>query len=202
MEKRLCRVFLLAVFGIATVLSRSLYADSPGLEQLKTTIASLQQVMRDSTLAGVAHFPQRRKLERTVLQQLFDFQEMSRRSLGANARKYKDRLPEFTPLFVDFLEHAYMKILEDNGDAKIRYVKEITNGENLEVETIASLKDGKEYRVNYKLYMTPAGWRAYDVVVEGISLVNNYRAQFDRVLNKKSFDGLLQDLRDKKTTFN
>jgi phospholipid transport system substrate-binding protein len=193
---------LLAVFGIATVFSRSLYADSPGLEQLKTTIASLQQVMRDSTLAGVAHFPQRRKLERTVLQQLFDFQEMSRRSLGANARKYKDRLPEFTPLFVDFLEHAYMKILEDNGDAKIRYVKEIVNGENLEVETITRLKDGNEYRVNYKLSMTPAGWRAYDVVVEGISLVNNYRAQFDRVLNKKSFDGLLQDLRDKKTTFN
>ena len=127
---------------------------------------------------------------------------MSRRSLGANARKYKDRLPEFTPLFVDFLEHVYMKILEDNGDAKIRYVKEIANGENLEVETIARLKDGKEYRVDYKLYMTPAGWRAYDVVVEGISLVNNYRAQFDRVLNKKSFDGLLQELRDKKTTFN
>ena len=61
--------------------------------------------------------------------------------------------------------------------------------------------NSKEYGVNYKLYQSPAGWRAYDVVVEGISIVNNYRAQFDRILSKKSFDGLLQDLRDQKANF-
>ena len=54
---------------------------------------------------------------------------------------------------------------------------------------------------NYKLYSSPVGWRAYDVVIEGISLVNNYRAQFDRFLSKKSFDELLQELRDKKNKF-
>jgi phospholipid transport system substrate-binding protein len=64
------------------------------------------------------------------------------------------------------------------------------------------LKDGSEYRVDYKLYLSPAGWRVYDIIVEDISLVNNYRSQFDRVLNKKSFDALLQDLREKKKTFN
>ena len=67
---------------------------------------------------------------RAVLQQLFDFPEMSRRALGANARRYKDRLGEFTPLFIDFLEHNYMGILEKNGDAKIQYVREIPDGEN------------------------------------------------------------------------
>jgi phospholipid transport system substrate-binding protein len=67
---------------------------------------------------------------------------------------------------------------------------------------LLQLKDGSEYSVDYKLYLSPAGWRVYDVIVEGISLVNNYRSQFDRVLNKKSFDALLQDLRDKKETFN
>ena len=56
--------------------------------------------------------------------------------------------------------------------------------------------------MDYKLYLSPVGWRAYDVIVEGISLVNNYRSQFDRVLNKKSFDALLQDLREKKERFN
>jgi ABC-type transporter MlaC component len=69
-------------------------------------------------LAGGEHLFQRRKLVRAVLQQLFDFPEMSRRSLGANARRYKDRLGEFTPLFVDFLEHIYMETLEKNGDAR------------------------------------------------------------------------------------
>jgi phospholipid transport system substrate-binding protein len=64
------------------------------------------------------------------------------------------------------------------------------------------LKDGREYKVDYRLSLGPAGWRAYDVIVEGISLVGNYRAQFDRVLKKKSFDELLQDLRAKKGKLN
>ena len=139
---------------------------------------------------------------RAVLQQLFDFKEMSRRSLGANARRYKDRLGEFTPLFVDLLEHIYMGALEKNGDATIQYITENIDGENVQINTKTRLKDGSEYSVDYKLYLSPAGWRVYDVIVEGISLVNNYRSQFDRVLTKKSFDALLQDLREKRETFN
>ena len=123
---------------------------------------------------------------------------MSRRSLGPTGRRYSDRLGEFTPLFVDFLEHAYMGKLEENGDAKIQYIGEIVDDERVEVDTKTKLKDGNEYTVNYKLYSTPMGWRVYDVVVEGISLVNNYRAQFERFLSRKSFDELLQDLRDKR----
>ena len=202
MKKRFVVVLWLSVFLLAMAFSRPLYADSLALEYLKTSLASVQQVLTDPKLAGDEHLFQRRKLVRAVLQQLFDFQEMSRRSLGANARRYKDRLGEFTPLFVDFLEHAYMGTLEKNGDAKIQYVREILDGENVQITTKTRLKDGSEYNVDYKLYLSPAGWRVYDVIVEGISLVNNYRSQFDRILNKKSFDALLQGLRDKKETFN
>jgi phospholipid transport system substrate-binding protein len=202
MKIRFVRLLRFPVLLLATMLSERLYADSPALEYLKTTVASVQQVLNDPKLAGDDHLVQRRKLVRTVLQQLFDFQEMSQRSLGANARRYKDRLGEFTPLFVDFLEHTYMGTLEKNGDAKIQYVREIIDGENVQINTKTKLKDGSEYSVDYKLYLSPVGWRAYDVIVEGISLVNNYRSQFDRVLNKKSFDALLQDLREKKERFN
>ena len=202
MKKRSVDVLRLSVFLLAMAFSRPLYADSPALEYLKTSLASLQQVLTDPKLAGDQHSFQRRKLVRAVLQQLFDFQEMSQRSLGANARKYKDRLGEFTPLFVDFLEHSYMGTLEKNGDAKIQYVREILDGENIRINTRVRLKDGNEYNVDYKFYSSPAGWRVYDLIVEGISLVNNYRSQFERVLNKKSFDALLQDLREKKETFN
>ncbi len=182
--------------------SRPVCADSPALEYLKTSLASVQHGLTDPKLAGDEHLFQRRKLVRAVLQQLFDFPEMSRRSLGANARRYKDRLGEFTPLFVDFLEHSYMGALEKNGDAKIQYGREILDGENLQISTKTRLKDGAEYRVDYKLLLSPTGWRVYDVIVEGISLVNNYRSQFDRILKKKSFDVLLQDLRAKRETFN
>jgi len=201
MKKNLLKLSWLPALFIA-VFSQSLYAGSAALEHLKTSLASVQQVLADPNLAGDKHLFQRRKLVRTVLQQLFDFDEMSRRSLGSNARKYKERLPEFTPLFVDFLEHSYMGTLEANGDAKIQYVKENNDGEHVQIITRTKLKDGSDYRVDYKLYSSPAGWRVYDVVLEGISLVNNYRSQFDRFLNNKSFDELLKDLRDKKEKFN
>jgi phospholipid transport system substrate-binding protein len=202
MKKRFLDVLSLSVFLLAMTFSQTVCADSPALEYLKTNLASVQQVLTDPKLAGDEQLFQRRKLVRAVLQQLFDFPEMSRRALGANARRYKDRLGEFTPLFIDFLEHSYMGILEKNGDAKIQYVREIPDGENLQISTKTRLRDGSEYRVDYKLSLSPAEWRVYDVVVEGISLVNNYRSQFDRVLNKKSFDALLQDLREKREKFN
>jgi phospholipid transport system substrate-binding protein len=202
MKKRFVDVLWLSVFLLAMAFSRPVCADSPSLEYLKTNLASVQQLLTDPKLAGDEQLFQRRKLVRAVLQQLFDFPEMSRRSLGANAHRYKDRLEEFTPLFVDFLEHSYMGTLEKNGDAKIQYVKETLDGENRQISTKTKLKDGSEYSVDYKLYLSPAGWRVYDVIVEGISLVNNYRSQFDRVLNKKSFDALLQDLREKRAMFN
>lgn len=202
MKTRFANGLSLSVFLFGMGFCRPVCADSPAIEHLKTSLASVQQVLTDPKLAGDEHLFQRRKLVRSVLQQLFDFPEMSRRSLGANARRYKDRLGEFTPLFVDFLEHSYMGVLEKNGDAKIQYVREVLDGENLQISTKTRLKDGSEYSVDYKLYLSQTGWRVYDVIVEGISLVNNYRSQFDRALKKKSFDALLQDLREKRETFN
>jgi phospholipid transport system substrate-binding protein len=202
MNRRFSGALGLFVLVLTTGFSLPLHADSAALGLLKTHIVSLQQVLRDPKLAGDEHLFERRKRERAILQQLFDFQEMARRSLGANARRYNDRLGEFTPLFIDFLEHAYMGTLEENGDAKIQYLREIVADDSIEVNTKTTLKDGKEYGVDYRLFLSPAGWRAYDVIVDGISLVGNYRSQFHRVLQKKSFDELLQDLRAKKGKLN
>src|SRR5438094_10148028 len=188
----------LGLFVLTTAFSLPVHADSAALGLLKTHISNLQQVLSDPKLAGDELLIQRRKRERAILQQLFDFQEMAQRSLGANARRYNDRLGEFTPLFIDFLEHAYMGTLEENGDAKIQYLREIVVDDSVEINTKTSLKNGREYWVDYRLFLSPTGWRAYDVIVEGISLVGNYRSQFDRGLRQKSFDELLQDLREKK----
>ena len=202
MNRRFTGALGLVVLVLTTAFSLPLHADSAALGLLKTHISSLQQVLRDPKQAGDEHLIQRRKRERAILQQLFDFQEMARRSLGANARRYNDRLGEFTPLFIDFLEHAYMGTLEENGDAKIQYLREIVVDDSVEISTKTTLKDGREYSVDYRLFLTPAGWRTYDVIVDGISLVGNYRSQFDRVLQKKSFDELLQNLRGKKDKLN
>ncbi len=199
MKNNLAWALRLTVLSLATFVAQAVYADSPALRDLKIHIASVQQVLVDPKLADPQKRLQRRHLALTVVNQLFDFQEMSRRALGANARRYSDRLAEFTPLFVALLEQAYIGKLEENGDAKIQYLKEIVDDQDVEVETKTQLKDGSEYSVTYKLKFSPTGWRAYDVVVEGVSLVNNYRSQFDRFLSKKSFDELLQVLREKKS---
>jgi phospholipid transport system substrate-binding protein len=191
--------FCLTVLSLAILISHSAYAESQALKDLKIHIASVQQVLSDPKLADPQRRLERRHLAVAVLHQVFDFREMSRRSLGANARRYRDRVEEFTPLFVSLLEQAYIEKLEENGNGKIDYVKELVDGEMALVETKTKLKDGTEYSVNYKLNSGPSGWRVYDVVIEGVSLVNNYRAQFDRFLSKKSFDELLQTLREKKT---
>ena len=198
MKKNLAWALRLTVLSLATFVAQAVYADSQALRDLKIHIASVQQVLVDPKLADPQKRPQR---IHPILYQLFDFQEMSRRALGANARRYSDRLTEFTPLFIALLEQAYMGKLEENGDAKIQYIKEIVDDQDVEVETKTQLKDGSEYSVTYKLKFSPTGWRAYDVVVEGVSLVNNYRSQFDRFLSKKSFDELLQVLREKKSKF-
>jgi phospholipid transport system substrate-binding protein len=191
--------FCLTVFSLAILITHSAYAESQALKDLKTHIASVQQVLTDPKLADREHRNERRRLAVALLHQIFDFEEMSRRSLGANARRYSDRLQEFTPLFVNLLEQTYMDRLEENGDAKIEYIKEVVDGPFAEVQTKTKLKDGTEYSINYKLNLEPSGWRVYDVIGDGVSVVNNYRAQFDRFLSKKSFDELLQTLREKKS---
>ena len=155
-------VVALALFVIVLVAARSFSvdADSTALGYLKTHIATLQQVLTDPKLADHTHQAERRKLERLILQQLFDFHEMARRSLGADARKYEDRMREFTPLFIDFLEHVYVGELEENGDAKIKYVRELIVGDKIvEIDTKTKLRDGSEYSVDYRLMLSPAGWR-------------------------------------------
>jgi len=197
MNKKLPWVIILFI-GIP--ISQSAYAESQALKDLKSDIARVQEVLVDRKLADPQQRGERRRLAVNLLHQIFDFDEMSRRSLGANARKYSDRLGEFTPLFVSLLEQTYMGKLEENGDAKIEYLKETVDHDTAQVETRTRLKDGSDYTVSYKLSLGPSGWRVYDVVVEGVSIVNNYRAQFDRFLSKKSFDELLQTLRQKKSS--
>ena len=157
MNRRFTGALGLVVLVVTTAFSLPLHADSAALGVLQTHISDLQQVLSDPKLAGDEYLIQRRKRGRAILQQLFDFQEMARRSLGANARRYNDRLEEFTPLFIDFLEHAYMGTLEENGDAKIQYLREIVVDDSVEINTKTSLKNGREYRVDYRLFAEPCG---------------------------------------------
>ena len=145
----------------------------------------------------------RRDQLRQVIYERFNFEQMARRSLGRHWRKLTDeqRL-EFVELFSDLLERSYIGRIENTGaGSEIDYSKETVNEEEglASVLTIITDRVGSKIDVEYRLLQSDTtSWEVYDVVIEGVSLVNNYRTQFNNIIHRSSPEGLLKHLRLKK----
>lgn len=137
----------------------------------------------------------RRELER-IIDQRFDFGEMGRRALG---RHWQSRTPaerqEFIEAFREVLLNTYLTTIESYRGEKVRFVRERVNDRYAEVDTVIVGDNGQEYSVNYRLHLAGDDWKIYDAVIEGVSLVSNYRSQFNRVLERESFEQLLKRMR-------
>lgn len=169
-------------------------AESPG----PVVDRALQQSV---AILGEASLGEEAKVERLrkVVMPLFDFAEMSRRSLGSHwRRRTAEQREEFTSLFTRLLERTYSKRISAYNGQQTRVVGEEIDDRFARVDTEIVDRDGRRFKVAYRMHRAgePARWRIYDVVVEGISLVNNYRAQFSRVINRKSFENLVERLRE------
>jgi phospholipid transport system substrate-binding protein len=168
-------------------------------DQLKQSVEKIQTVLSDPSLKGDTKTAARRQKLREIVQQRFDFQEMAKRSLGSQWQK---RTPaeqtEFVQLFTELLESSYLGQLEQYNGEKVRFVNEREEKDFAEVSTKLVNKAGEEYALDYRLNKLNGEWKVSDVVIENISLVNNYRSQFTRVLSKSSFEELVQTLKSKK----
>ena len=100
-------------------------------------------------------------------------------------------------MFTDLLERAYADTIESYGDEKIVYVGERLDGGYADVSSKVLTSKGEEFSLNYRAHFVGGEWRVYDVVVENISMVNNYRSQFNRVISNASYEELVRRLRDK-----
>ena len=141
---------------------------------------------------------QRRQQLRDTIYPRFDFAEMAKRSLGPHwQRRSPQEQQEFVRLFTDLLESSYVDKIEGYNGEKVLYTREQVDGDNADVFTKVLTKKGEAFSINYKLYRAGNDWKVYDVVVEDISLVNNYRSQFNRILASASFDELLRKLQQK-----
>ena len=131
----------------------------------------------------------------------FNFVEMGKRSLGK--KRWKERTPEerkaFVDLFGKLLENSYANKLESFSDEKIIYVDEIIKGKYAMVKTEV-IRKNDTVSVDYKLIKGSSDWRVYDLVVEGVSLVKNYRSQFGKIIHNDSFDALMEKLNTKVKT--
>jgi phospholipid transport system substrate-binding protein len=180
-------VFLLFTAGTAL-------AQANPQQELKQAIDEGLEILKQSGLND----DQRVAKLRTVVYPLFDFPEMAKRSLGSHWRKRTpEQQREFTELFTNLLEKTYAKNIASYDGQQVVYTGEKLDGKYAQVDTKIVDKNGREFEVDYRMFNRDNRWRIYDVVIENISLVNNYRAQFNRVITRNSYDQLVDRMRGK-----
>jgi phospholipid transport system substrate-binding protein len=188
--------------GLAVVLTVGtaiphLWASVPG-EQVKATIDRVMEVLRDPTLQSASKKAERREKLRQIILPRFDFTEMAKRALGNNWNRYPDQQREFVTAFTQLLEETYADQIEGANGEKVVYLNERTDKNYAEVATKVISPKGDETSMIYKLHSVESDWKVYDIVVENVSVVNNYRAQFSRVLSNASMDELIKRIKEKR----
>ena len=181
---------LLALWGAAHVAADSV------TDRLRPEIERVLQTLDDPTLRPTAKASERRQALREVTEGLFDWAEMAQRALGSHwdARNEAERA-EFAGLFRGLIEHAYLAKLERYGGEKVAYAGESVEGEQATVRTRVLTRQGEEVAIDYRLTARGDRWLIYDVVVDGISITGNYRAQFNEVVTKSSYQQLVKRIR-------
>jgi phospholipid transport system substrate-binding protein len=172
------------------------FADAP-TEQIKKTIDRVMVILHSPTGEGEAFRAEKRAMLREVILARFDFPEMARRSLGTHWARQNGRQKEFVSAFTNFLVKFYVSKVESFKDEKVVYIREHVDKGSAEVDTKIVPSMGDHFSVNYKLHLVRGEWRVYDVVLENVSFVSNYRSQFNRILTSASFDELLRKLKEK-----
>ncbi|MCP9455561.1 MAG: ABC transporter substrate-binding protein [Nitrospira sp.] len=187
----LCLAFL-AVWWVPV----SCYAGAP-TEAMKATIDEVLRILQEEELKQPGRAEERRQMLERVVEARFDYQEMSKRALGAPWNTLSDeQKQEFVTLFRTLLTNTYADKIETYSGEGVQYLNERQDKAYAEVRT--KVLSGKaEIPLDYRLIQKGNDWRVYDVVVDGVSLVNNYRGQFAKIIRTSSYDGLVEQLRKK-----
>jgi len=165
-------------------------------DQLKDSVDRVVQILEDPSLKAEGREPERRAAIRQVANTIFDFPETARRALGRHWLNLSEAArAEFVPLFADLLERSYIGRIEQYSGEKIKYVGDTTDGSAATVKTRLVTKTGEEVPVDYRMLLNGDRWRVYDIAVGGVSLVGNYRTQFNQIIQAASYDDLLKKLR-------
>jgi phospholipid transport system substrate-binding protein len=165
-------------------------------DQLKQHVDKVLQVLDDQALKSKP--AERHAQIRKIAEDIFDYPDTARRALGPhwNQRTPQER-EEFTRLFADLLDRAYISKIDLYQGEQVRYVGESIDGDEATVKTKIVTKNGTDVPVDYRAHLKDGRWLVYDVVIEGVSLVSNYRAQLNKVVQTESYQSLVQKLKAK-----
>ncbi len=197
MKDRKLKLLSLAILLSISSTPAQLMAGLP-TDQVRQTADKVLLILQDPRLKSTDMREERKNQLRQVISTRFDFQTMAQSSLGPHwQRRGAEERRDFVELFTDLVERTYADQIADYDGEKIAYGRETQDKDFAEVDTKIITNKGQEFSVNYKLRSSDREWKVYDVVIENISLVNNYRSQFHRVLANSSFDELLRRMREK-----
>jgi len=165
-------------------------------DDVKKTVDGVVRIVTDKNLKQ--HEQQRRQALKKAISVIFDYSEMAKRSLG---KHWNERSPaerkQFTDLFATLLENSYAGKIESYNNEKIDYLKETIDGNYAEVRSKVITPKRDEYSLDYRLFNENGKWMVYDVVIEGVSLVSNYRTQFNKIITSSSYNELVKKLQTK-----
>ena len=191
---------------------------TPPMEIIKTSTAKVQKILSNPDLKGEEKQEKRRKQIRKAVSEHFDWRALARRSLGRHWRNRTEaEQKEFTALFRELLAKTYIKRIEKQADADISYEGQKIEEEYASVKAVARTKDDRKIPIEYRLHKVKRQdkekkdeekkgeapkkpkmvWLIYDVKIEGVSLVNNYRSQFNNIVIGQSYESLVKKLRAK-----
>jgi phospholipid transport system substrate-binding protein len=168
-------------------------------DQLKAQIDRVLKTLEDPELKKEGRVKDRRAAVRKIANDIFDFSETARRSLGRHwqGRTQAER-DEFVQLFSDLLERTYITKIETYGGEKIQYFGDTVEGDQAKVQTkLVTKGSGGEIPIEYRMHKAGDRWLVYDVVIEGVSLVANYRTQFNKIIQTSSFQELMNKMKNK-----
>lgn len=195
------RTLVAALTATALLIPAAVWAGPP-TEQIREYTDAIIRVLEDPALKVDGRRAERRAAVRRLAAEAFDIHETARRALGVHWQK---RTPaereEFVALFADVLERAYITQIENYGGERVRFVGESIDGNLAIVRARIITRGTVEVPVDARLLRRGERWLVYDIAVEGISLIANYRAQFDKIIRTSSYEDLIQRLRNRQTEF-
>jgi len=186
-----------AIAGFLALLPVAAWPASP-TEQLRPALEEVIRILDDPSLKPESRARERQARVRAAVVDLIDFPEMARRSLGLHWRSLNEReREEFTRLFRGLVEHTYLPKIALYRGERVRFVGESIDGDLATVQGFVVTRSQKEVPFAYRLRQRDSRWLVYDISVEGISLVSNYRSQFNGIIQRGSYHELVKRIKEK-----
>jgi phospholipid transport system substrate-binding protein len=195
------RAVLAAALLLGVVCARDAWAGPP-TDALRVRIERVMKTLDEPELKKEGRGKDRRAAVRRIAEEIFDFNETAKRSLGHH---WLSRTPaerkEFVDLFAALLERSYFQKIELYNGERIAYLGDTVDGDQALVRTRIVTRQGTEVPVDYKMFQQGDRWLVYDVVIEGVSLIANYRTQFNKIIQTSSYQELVRKMKTKQAEF-